>query len=58
MLASHGVPRSRAELFCQGINVALGPMMNMGRAAAAGRNWEGFGADVRALSRTPLLRAG
>ena len=33
-------------------------MMNMGRAAAAGRNWEGFGADVRALSRTPLLRAG
>nr|AFK65507.1 beta glucosidase [Glaciozyma antarctica] len=29
----------------KGVNVALGPMMNMGRAPAAGRNWEGFGAD-------------
>ncbi|KAI0352075.1 beta-glucosidase [Trametes cingulata] len=29
----------------KGVNVALGPMMNMGRVAQAGRNWEGFGAD-------------
>ncbi|KAJ6578318.1 beta-glucosidase, partial [Mycena capillaripes] len=29
----------------KGVNVALGPMTNMGRQAAAGRNWEGFGAD-------------
>ncbi|KAJ6574218.1 glycoside hydrolase superfamily, partial [Mycena capillaripes] len=27
------------------VNVALGPMTNMGRQAAAGRNREGFGAD-------------
>jgi beta-glucosidase len=29
----------------KGINVALGPMTNMGRVAAGGRNWEGFGGD-------------
>ncbi|KAJ7163520.1 glycoside hydrolase family 3 protein [Mycena crocata] len=29
-----------------GVNVALGPMMNLMRAPAAGRNWEGFGADA------------
>ncbi|KAH7882461.1 glycoside hydrolase family 3 protein [Phlebopus sp. FC_14] len=29
----------------KGVNVALGPMMNMGRVAAGGRNFEGFGAD-------------
>lgn len=29
----------------KGINVALGPMMNIGRNAQGGRNWEGFGAD-------------
>jgi hypothetical protein len=29
----------------KGVNVALGPMMNMGRVAEGGRNWEGFGAD-------------
>jgi beta-glucosidase-like glycosyl hydrolase len=29
----------------KGVNVALGPMMNMGRVADGGRNWEGFGAD-------------
>ena len=29
----------------KGANVALGPMMNMGRIAQGGRNWEGFGAD-------------
>ena len=29
----------------KGVNVVLGPMMNMGRQAQGGRNWEGFGAD-------------
>ncbi|TFK27278.1 extracellular beta-glucosidase [Coprinopsis marcescibilis] len=29
----------------KGVHVALGPMMNMGRVAQGGRNWEGFGAD-------------
>ncbi|KAF5329361.1 hypothetical protein D9619_009183 [Psilocybe cf. subviscida] len=29
----------------KGVNIQLGPMMNMGRVAQAGRNWEGFGAD-------------
>ncbi|KAJ6533509.1 beta-glucosidase [Mycena capillaripes] len=29
----------------KGVNVQLGPMTNMGRQAAGGRNWEGFGAD-------------
>ncbi|KAK4703614.1 beta-glucosidase, partial [Phenoliferia sp. Uapishka_3] len=32
-------------LQCQGVNVALGPMMNLGRVAAGGRNWEGAGGD-------------
>ncbi|KZS91574.1 hypothetical protein SISNIDRAFT_413800 [Sistotremastrum niveocremeum HHB9708] len=34
-----------AEHRGKGVNVQLGPMMNLGRDAAAGRNWEGFGAD-------------
>ncbi|KAJ7710040.1 glycoside hydrolase superfamily [Mycena metata] len=34
-----------AEFRGKGVNVALGPMTNMGRQAASGRNWEGFGAD-------------
>jgi len=29
----------------KGVNVHLGPMMNLARAPAAGRNWEGFGGD-------------
>jgi len=29
----------------KGVNIALGPMMNLGRIAQGGRNWEGFGAD-------------
>ncbi|EIN13535.1 beta-glucosidase [Punctularia strigosozonata HHB-11173 SS5] len=34
-----------AEFRGKGIHVQLGPMMNLMRAPAAGRNWEGFGAD-------------
>lgn len=33
------------EHYSKGVHVALGPMMNMGRVAEGGRNWEGFGAD-------------
>ncbi|ESK85620.1 glycoside hydrolase family 3 protein [Moniliophthora roreri MCA 2997] len=33
------------EHVAKGINVALGPMTNLGRIPEAGRNWEGFGAD-------------
>ncbi|CAE6537469.1 unnamed protein product [Rhizoctonia solani] len=29
----------------KGAHVVLGPMMNLARVAAGGRNWEGFGAD-------------
>ena len=29
----------------KGVNIALGPMMNLLRVPQAGRNWEGFGAD-------------
>ncbi|THH07422.1 hypothetical protein EW145_g3390 [Phellinidium pouzarii] len=29
----------------KGVHIALGPMMNIMRAPAAGRNWEGFGGD-------------
>ncbi|KAH9970038.1 glycosyl hydrolase family 3 N terminal domain-containing protein [Lactifluus volemus] len=28
-----------------GVNMVLGPVINMGRVAQSGRNWEGFGAD-------------
>ncbi|KAJ6611386.1 glycoside hydrolase family 3 protein [Mycena sp. CBHHK59/15] len=35
-----------AEFRGKGVNVALGPMMNLMRAPAAGRNWEGFGGDA------------
>ncbi|KAF8912865.1 beta-glucosidase [Gymnopilus junonius] len=34
-----------AEFRGKGVHVALGPMMNLARVPAAGRNWEGFGAD-------------
>ncbi|TFK30639.1 cellulose-binding beta-glucosidase [Coprinopsis marcescibilis] len=34
-----------AEMRGKGINVALAPAMNVQRAPAGGRNWEGFGAD-------------
>ena len=29
----------------KGVNIVLGPMMNIGRVPQGGRNWEGFGAD-------------
>jgi beta-glucosidase-like glycosyl hydrolase len=29
----------------KGVNIALGPMMNIGRVPQGGRNWEGFGPD-------------
>ncbi|CUA73752.1 hypothetical protein RSOLAG22IIIB_01269 [Rhizoctonia solani] len=34
-----------AEFKGKGVHVALGPAVNIARAPAAGRNWEGFGAD-------------
>ncbi|KAF7310068.1 Glycoside hydrolase family 3 protein [Mycena indigotica] len=34
-----------AEFKGKGVHAALGPMMNLMRAPAAGRNWEGFGGD-------------
>ncbi|CAL1696581.1 unnamed protein product [Somion occarium] len=34
-----------AEFKGKGVHVALGPMMNLMRAPAAGRNWEGGGGD-------------
>ncbi|KZT52914.1 glycoside hydrolase family 3 protein [Calocera cornea HHB12733] len=33
------------EHYGKGVNMALGPMTNMGRVQAGGRNWEGFGGD-------------
>jgi beta-glucosidase len=34
------------EFTGKGINVALGPAMNLARAPAAGRNWEGAGGNL------------
>ncbi|KZT61640.1 glycoside hydrolase family 3 protein [Calocera cornea HHB12733] len=34
-----------AEHRGKGVNMIFGPMTNLGRVAAGGRNWEGFGAD-------------
>lgn len=44
LLRARGVALGR-EFRGKGVNVALGPMMNLGRVAQGGRNWEGFGAD-------------
>ncbi|KAH9055806.1 beta-glucosidase [Lactarius deliciosus] len=44
LLRARGVAMGK-EHAGKGVNIALGPMMNMGRIAQGGRNWEGFGAD-------------
>ncbi|GLB36355.1 putative beta-glucosidase [Lyophyllum shimeji] len=44
LMTQHGAAMG-AEFRGKGVNVALGPMMNLMRAPAAGRNWEGFGGD-------------
>ncbi|KAI9457434.1 beta-glucosidase [Lactarius psammicola] len=44
LLRARGVAMGK-EHVGKGVNIALGPMMNMGRIAQGGRNWEGFGAD-------------
>jgi beta-glucosidase-like glycosyl hydrolase len=44
LLRKRGEAMAR-EFRGKGVNVALGPMMNLGRVAQGGRNWEGFGAD-------------
>ncbi|KAG5648138.1 hypothetical protein DXG03_006092 [Asterophora parasitica] len=43
-MRQHGAAMG-AEFRGKGVQVALGPMMNIQRAPAAGRNWEGFGGD-------------
>jgi beta-glucosidase-like glycosyl hydrolase len=44
LLRARGVALGE-EFKGKGVHIALGPMMNLGRVAAGGRNWEGFGAD-------------
>lgn len=44
LIRARGVAMGQ-EHKAKGVNIALGPMMNMGRLAEGGRNWEGFGAD-------------
>lgn len=44
LLRARGIAMGE-EFRGKGVNVALGPMMNLGRVAQGGRNWEGFGAD-------------
>ncbi|KAK2465560.1 hypothetical protein APHAL10511_002452 [Amanita phalloides] len=44
LMRLHGLSMGQ-EHVGKGVNIALGPMMNMGRVAQGGRNWEGFGAD-------------
>ncbi|KAI0364024.1 glycoside hydrolase [Pilatotrama ljubarskyi] len=44
LMRARGLAMGR-EFKGKGVHVALGPMMNMGRIAQGGRNWEGFGAD-------------
>jgi beta-glucosidase-like glycosyl hydrolase len=44
LLRARGVAMGQ-EHVGKGVNIALGPMMNIGRIAQGGRNWEGFGAD-------------
>ncbi|KAF8487504.1 beta-glucosidase [Russula ochroleuca] len=44
LLRARGVAMGK-EHVGKGVNIALGPMMNIGRVVQGGRNWEGFGAD-------------
>jgi len=44
LLRARGIAMGQEHLE-KGVHVALGPMMNLGRVAGGGRNWEGFGAD-------------
>lgn len=44
LFRARGVAIGREHLG-KGVNVALTPMVNLGRLANGGRNWEGFGAD-------------
>ncbi|KAI0281739.1 glycoside hydrolase family 3 protein [Russula brevipes] len=44
LLRARGVAMGK-EHVGKGVDIALGPMMNIGRVAQGGRNWEGFGAD-------------
>lgn len=45
LMLANGVAIGK-EFRGKGVNVALTPMMNMLRAPAGGRNWEGQGGDV------------
>ena len=44
LLRARGIAMGK-EHVGKGVNIALGPMMNIGRVPQGGRNWEGFGAD-------------
>jgi beta-glucosidase len=44
-----------AEFKQKGVHVALAPMTNMGRVAAGGRNWEGFGGDPVRFFRLTVM---
>ncbi|KAF8496226.1 beta-glucosidase [Russula emetica] len=44
LLRARGVAVGK-EHVGKGVNIALGPMMNIGRVPQGGRNWEGFGPD-------------
>ncbi|KAI9466578.1 beta-glucosidase [Lactarius psammicola] len=44
LLRARGVAMGQEHLG-KGVNIALTPMVNLGRVANGGRNWQGFGAD-------------
>ncbi|KAJ3220789.1 hypothetical protein HK099_004009, partial [Clydaea vesicula] len=44
LMHAHGKAQGQ-EFRDKGVNIALAPMMNIGRVAAGGRNWEGYGED-------------
>jgi beta-glucosidase len=55
LFLQHGTAMG-AEFRGKGINVALGPMMNILRAPAGGRNWEGQGADPYLAAESARLQ--